>query len=166
MRMKKQNKINICRLAGAVAAAATILLTSAASASAEGTDVFHFTDITFMSNSNGIITNADGFVGVTENTQGNAEHESLLVAVSGLETNTAYEVLARVGTNTTLTDVGTITTGRHGGASATFADFGLGKGDDQGDNEGRHKQPLPADVKPVHPGKVGLPVPFSIVRSM
>jgi len=130
---------------------AVMLVALSTRAFAEGTDVFHFTDVTFMTNSTGIVPGADGFVGLTENIQGHAEHQSLTVAVSGLETNTAYELLARVGTNTTLTDAGTVMTGRHGGAIVTFADFGLGRGDDQADNEGRHKHSLPlsAELKPV-----------------
>ncbi len=146
--MKTLNKTKIA-LAGSVALASTIFLTTPAVAAPGGTDITHFTVITGMTNNltgttnNGVDTNADGAVMATQNEQGHVNNQKLTIMVTGLSSNTTYELVAAFDSDTNMVDVGPFTTDGKGKAAFNYTSLGNGHGG------GDHTTPLPDSLNPV-----------------
>lgn len=146
--MKTLNKTKIA-LAGSVALAATLFLATPAGAAPGGTDITHFTVITGMTNNltgstnNGAESNADGTVMATQKEQGHADNQKLSIKVTGLNTNTTYELVADFDSDTNMVDVGPFTTDANGNAIFEYRSLGNGHGG------GHNTTALPDSLNPV-----------------
>lgn len=129
-------------LAGSVTLAAATLFAATTNATANGTDILHFTVIKAMTD-NGIETNAGGAVVATQKEQGKANNQTLNIAVSGLAPNTPYELFAAIDNDTNVTDITEFTTDDNGDAILAYASLGNGKGG------GKKSSALPASLNPV-----------------
>jgi hypothetical protein len=107
-----------------------------------GTDILHFFDHATFTN-NGVVTNASGTVNARENTQGNADNETVSLSLKGLETNAPYTLQISTIDDTNLTSVSDFTTDSRGRANLSFRNLAIGKKLDHG------QSPLPASMDPV-----------------
>ena len=107
-----------------------------------GTDILHLSIRANLSNQ-GVISNATGFVSLTENQQGNSHHQELDLFVKHLDTSSTYQLLAQVNDDTNLTSVGTFDTDDNGNAALHYRDFGHGNG------MGHGRLALPAALNPL-----------------
>ncbi len=122
--------------------AMAMFLASARNVAANGTDILHFSVIKTMTD-NGIETNAGGVVVATQKEQGNANNQTLSIALTGLSENTPYELFAAIDNDTNVTDIMEFTTDNKGEATLTYRSLGNGKGG------GKKNGPLPASLNPV-----------------
>src|SRR5215469_13852048 len=106
-----------------------------------GTDILHFFDRAAFTNS-GVVTNASGSADVRENTQGNADNESVSLSFKGLDTNTTYTLQISTVDDTNLTSVSNFTTDSRGRAALNFRELG------NGNSLGHGKLPLPDSMDP------------------
>jgi len=131
-----------------IALAVTTTLTAAvfsatsAQAAPGGTDILHFQVVVGMTN-NGVEANADGMVLAEQKKQGNANNQKFSIAVTGLSTNTTYELVAVVDDDTNLVDVAAFTTDKKGKAVLNYSSLGNGHGG------GHNNSALPAALNPV-----------------
>jgi hypothetical protein len=117
------------------------LLTQQALAKKGGTSILHLTVSTTMASS-GFDDNASGSVVVDHKAQGGAEKQRLTINASGLDTNTAYLLLASTTEDSNLTQVAELTTDANGAIDITYAQKGQGKAHPHGES-------LPASLDPV-----------------
>ncbi len=92
----------------------------------------------------GVLTNAAGQVALAQNEQGKADHQSLNVSLRGLETNTTYQLLVVVGSDTNFTVVTNFDTDAGGRATLSYGNKGNGHG-----KSGHSKSSLPDALNPV-----------------
>jgi hypothetical protein len=131
-------------LAGAVAAfGLSALIAKPSVAHAGGTDILHLFAHKAMTNE-GIEAGAAGVVDVRQNRQGNANNQRLDVSVTGLTTNTTYQLLALLDDDTNSTFVVDLTTDSHGAGALHFTQANNGNG-----GMGKGKSPLPDLLDPV-----------------
>jgi len=107
-----------------------------------GTDILHLSIRESLSNE-GVVSNANGFVNLTENQQGNAHHQELDLLVKHLDANTTYQLVALVNDDTDGTAVGSFDTDANGNAALRYRDFGHGNG------MGHGRLALPAALNPL-----------------
>jgi len=129
-------------LAGSTAVSLAVLFASPMPVAAGGTDILHFTVASSMTN-NGVEPGADGTVVASQKKQGHANNQKLTIAVTGLATNTPYELIAAIDSDTNATDIGPFTTDAGGNAMLRFASLGNGHGG------GKNSSPLPDGLNPV-----------------
>ncbi|HEY2329248.1 MAG TPA: hypothetical protein VGI63_05490 [Verrucomicrobiae bacterium] len=139
--MKTFNR-NAVVLAGSATLAVALLLAMPLRAAANGTDILHFTVSTSMTN-NGVEPGADGAVMASQKKQGHADNQKLDIAVTGLNTNTAYELVAAIDSDTNLVDVTPFTTDGKGDAMLVYTSLGNGHGG------GKNHNALPSSLNPV-----------------
>ncbi len=108
-----------------------------------GTDILHLFSTTTMTNE-GVLTNASGLVVLAQNEQGNADHQLVNVSLRGLDTNTTYQLLAVVGSDTNFTFVTNFDTDVGGNAGLSYSNKGNGHG-----KSGHHQNSLPDALNPV-----------------
>jgi hypothetical protein len=138
---ENMNKVTIA-LAGSTTLAVAMLLASPTHAAANGTDILHFMVITAMTNT-GVEPGADGAVVASQKKQGHADNQKLDIAVTGLGTNTTYELVAAIDTDTNLTDITPFVTNDKGDAILEYRSLGNGHGG------GKNTSELPASLDPV-----------------
>lgn len=110
-----------------------------------GTDILHLTEAVTMTN-NGAEPGASGTVMLRENQQGNANNQTLDLAVSGLAANSEYELMATLASDTSnYVQADQLTTDAGGSVQLHYR--ALGNGHNQG--HGRGKSPIPAALNPV-----------------
>jgi hypothetical protein len=107
-----------------------------------GTDILHFFDHATFTN-NGVTTNASGTVNARENTQGNADNETVSLSLKGLDTNAPYALQISTIEGTNLTSVSDFTTDNRGRANLNFRNLGTAQSLAHG------KLPLPPAMDPV-----------------
>jgi len=129
-------------LAGSTTVSLAMFLATPVPVAAGGTDILHFTVTSFATN-NGVEPGADGVVMASQKTQGHADNQKLTIALAGLATNTPYELIAAIDSDTNATDIGPFTTDAKGNAIFSFASLGNGHGG------GKHSSPLPDGLNPV-----------------
>lgn len=136
-------------LAGAVAACglSALIAKPSAASHAGGTDILHLFVHKAMTN-DGIEAGATGAVDVRQNRQGNANNQRLDVSVTGLTTNTTYQLLALLDDDTNSTFVVDLTTDSHGVGALHFAQANNGKSGKSG-GKGKGTSPLPDLLDPV-----------------
>jgi len=133
---------SIITLTGLSTLTAVLLLSAPTPAAAKGTDIVHFTVIEAMTN-NGVEPGAGGLVAASQKKQGNADNQTLDIVVTGLGTNTTYELMAVIDTDTNLTDIISFTTDAGGNAALEYRNSGKGKGG------GKNSSALPSALNPV-----------------
>jgi hypothetical protein len=133
-------------LAGAVAACgfSALIAKPSAASHAGGTDILHLFVHKTMTNE-GIESGAAGVVDVKQTRQGNANNQRLDVSVTGLTTNTTYQLLALLDDDTNATFVVDLTTDSHGAGALHFTQANNGKSG----GLGKGKSPLPDLLDPV-----------------
>jgi hypothetical protein len=131
---------------------ALVLASLETTAVGAGTDILHFSDRAAFTN-NGVVSSASGTVSARENKQGNADNETVDVALKKLDTNAPYSLLVTTD-DTNRVDVADFTTDKHGKATVNFRKLGNGHGVGHGNIE------LPAAMDPV----VGLRT-FTVVNA-
>lgn len=139
--MKTLNQMTTV-LAGSVALASAMFLATPAGAAPGGTDILHFTVVKGMTN-NGVEPGADGTVMASQKEQGHANNQRLQIMVSGLSTNTSYELVVAFDSDTNITDVGPFTTDAAGNANFNYTSLGNGHGG------GKNATPLLTNLNPV-----------------
>jgi hypothetical protein len=109
-----------------------------------GTDILHLYSTTIMTNE-GVVTNACGQVMVAQNEQGKANNQRMDISLRGLETNTTYQLLAVVGSDTNFITVTNLDTDSRGRASLSYVSHANG----HGNGLGHGRNPLPDVLNPV-----------------
>lgn len=129
-------------LMGSTTVSLAMFLATPVPVAAGGTDILHFTVASSMTN-NGVEPGADGMVVASQKKQGHANNQKLSIVVTGLATNTPYELIAAIDNDTNATDIGPFTTDAKGNAILNFASLGNGHGG------GKHSSALPDGLNPV-----------------
>lgn len=122
-------------------AVAVMLSPHAALAKPAGTDILHFNSRTDMVNL-GVEPKAKGKMEILLNHQGKAGKQQLKLAVSKLNSNTAYELFAFIGDDTNATDIATFTTDKKGAFTLSYLKKNQGK-------PGPKDKVLPAALDPM-----------------
>jgi hypothetical protein len=127
MKMKMNIKKQWIPSVMVVCAAVVAVSTFAKPAKKHGTDILHFFVGKTMTNE-GVESGAAGSVDAKQNEQGNANNERLLVKVTGLTTNTAYQLFAVLDDDTNnYVQVADFNTDASGKASLDYNHNGNGK---------------------------------------
>lgn len=129
-------------LTGSTTVSLAMFLATPVSVAAGGTDILHFTVTSSMTN-NGVEPGADGVVTASQKTQGHASNQKLSIVITGLATNTPYELIGAIDSDTNATDIGPFTTDAKGAAIFDFTSLGNGHGG------GKHSSALPDGLNPV-----------------
>lgn len=129
-------------LAGSTTVSLAMFFASPAPVAAGGTDILHYTITKDMTN-NAVEPDADGAIMASQKRQGHADNQTLTIAVTGLTTNTVYELVAAFDSDTNMVDVGPFTTDAGGKAMMHFTSLGQGHGG------GKHATALPDGLNPV-----------------
>jgi hypothetical protein len=95
----------------------------------------------------GVESGAAGSVNAKQNQQGHANNERLDISISGLTSNTNYQLLAMLGDDTNLTQIADVATDANGAAALHYVKVGNGNGNAGGLGHG--KSPLPGALDPL-----------------
>lgn len=146
-------------LTGVVAAIAATVVSNAEAGGAgkrQGTSVLHYlTRNTLVTTNNSLVTtnggtNVTGSLRLQFDELGSFSKQSLLLKVSGLETNTAYTLIAIVGDDTNAAPVDGFTTDASGEAQIRYPRFGRGCGGTGTNGTGTNDtNALPAALNPL-----------------
>lgn len=134
----KLNKILITTAVGIVA---SLVAYQSAVAKKGGTSILHFMVRDNMEGT-GADSDASGSVNAKRNQQGNADNQRLTIATSNLDSDATYTLLALLGDDLTLTEIGTFNTDAAGAAVLDYVHKGQGKASPHGD-------PLPNVLDPI-----------------
>jgi len=96
-----------------------------------GTSILHFMEQTAMDGSD-VESNAVGSITLKQNEQGHADNQQLTIKATSLQSNSTYELLASVRSDTNLTEVATFTTDAHGDVQLTYLKKNNGHGHGHG----------------------------------
>ena len=135
-------------LTGTATLALTTMLANPSGDKRNGTDIFHLSLRATMS-ATGIEPSAGGKLIAAQNEQGKANNQKMDLTISGLGTNTTYELLAGINGNTNFTDVTPLTTDAGGNAAMHYRSLGIGKGHGHGGGLGHGANPLPSVLNPM-----------------
>jgi hypothetical protein len=138
---KSLNRVAIACLSILIAGA-TMVAFSRPGPHGHGTDILHFSIREGMFNDGGV-AGAVGVVEASQNQQGHANNQRLSLFLSGLDTNTPYDLFALRDGDTNLSPVMEFTTDGRGRAALQLRDLGNGHGGGHG------KIPLPDLLNPI-----------------
>lgn len=122
-----------------MALVAAMLFTIPLHAFAGGTDILHFTATKAMTNA-GVESNADGMVTASQKEQGKANNQKLTIVVTGLLTNTTYELVAAIDSDTNIMDITSFVTDGMGKAILEYTSLGNGHGG------AKHSSAIPTNI--------------------
>ena len=112
-------------LMGLVLAVAVMFLPHAAVAKQGGTDILHFMFSKEMTNT-GVDSDARGKIQETLTRQGNANNQGIKISLAKLNPNTAYQLIAFIGEDTSSTSIAEFTTDRKGSFTVAYVKKGQG----------------------------------------
>jgi methionine-rich copper-binding protein CopC len=137
----KKTILNVWRLTLGLAVAVMLSPHDAVAANQDPTSIMSIVSVTDLMHP-GVVSKAQGKVGVTITRQKNAINQGMVIAVGNLAPSTPYGLIAFIGDDTNATGIADFTTDRKGSFSVTYEKKGNGK-------LGPHILPLPEALDPL-----------------